>query len=569
VTKIARLLKCARAGLFVLFAIGLVIGCSGVEVTRYYKQGAVATGSPIATRVGRQVLERGGNAFDAAVAVGFALAVVHPEAGNVGGGGFAVVREGRTGKIQALDFRETAPSAATTDMYLDSAGNVVDSLSTYGALAVGVPGSVAGMYELWKTHGSMPWDELVGYGAGLADTGFLVDEYLATSLKDYRKHLTGFAETAKVFFPNGEAFKAGDRFAQSDLAATLYLIATDGPAGFYDGPVADKIVAAMQANGGLIAKADLESYQAVWREPIHFTFDSLDVYSMSPPSSGGIIIGEILGLLEPYDFSRMTPGSPEYIHLFTECARLAYADRSVHLGDPSFWDNPTELLNEKYLAERRDKIKLDHATTSAQVGPGNPYAYESNSTTHYSICDGAGNMVAVTTTLNTNYGSKLVVGGAGFLLNNEMDDFSAKPGFPNTYGLIGAEANKIEPGKRMLSSMSPTLILKDGNPFMVLGSPGGSKIITSVAETIVNLTRFHLSPGETVTYPRFHHQWLPDTLYLEKDGFDNSVEERLESYGHALKEIAPFCDVQLIYIDPSGQMTAASDPRRNGAADGY
>ncbi len=554
------------AGL-VVFLVVLLPGCESLEVSTCYEHGAVASAAPIASDLGARVFEKKGNAFDAAVVVGLALAVVHPEAGNIGGGGFAVIRDGKTGDIRTLDFRETAPAAATTDMYLDSSGAVIENASTLGARAAGVPGTVAGLYELWDVYGSLPWPDLVQAAARLADTGFTVDSYLAESLEEYRTALSRFEETGTIFLPGGQPLSAGDRLVQKDLAHTLYGIAADGPDGFYTGDVADSIVACMEKYGGLITHEDLESYRPVWREPVHFTFDSLDIYSMAPPSSGGVIMGQILKLLEPYDFSRYTPNSPKYIHLFSEASRLAFADRSEHLGDPAFWSVPGGLLDSTYLTRRRQLINPDHATPSATVRPGRPSA-ESDQTTHFSICDGAGNMVSITYTLNTSYGCKLTVGGAGFLLNNEMDDFSIKPGVANTYGLVGGEANKIEPGKRMLSSMSPTLVLDRGRPLFALGSPGGSKIITTVAEAIIDLTRFHLSGVETAAQPRFHHQWLPDILYLEEGGYTPDVIKKLTAMGYDVQEREPYGDLQLLMVDDAGLMTGVSDPRKRGTVAG-
>jgi gamma-glutamyltranspeptidase/glutathione hydrolase len=549
--------------------INLLVGCTGVGVSCYYDTGVLATAAPIATSVGEEVFQQGGNAFDVAVAVGFVLAVVHPEAGNLGGGGFALIRDAKTENIQALDFRETAPQQAFETMYLDEQGEVVPNASTFGAQACGVPGTVAGLYELWEMYGSIPWEQLVGMAAVLADTGFVIDEYLANSLEKHKEGLSSFEETASIFFPEGKSLKAGDRLVQKDLAATLYSIATMGHDGFYNGLVAWKIIECMEKHGGLISKSELESYTPVWREPVRFSFDSLEIYSMPPPSSGGIAVGQILKLLEEYDFSILTPASPEYIHLFCEAARLAFADRSAHLGDPDFYNVPVGLLDSAYLAHRRNLIKENHATSSELIQPGTPPNEESQQTTHFSICDGEGNMVAVTYTLNTAYGCKLVVDGAGFLLNNEMDDFSIKPGHPNVYGLVGGEANKIEPGKRMLSSMSPTLVLKDNRPFLILGAPGGSRIITVVAQAIINFTRFDLSLKATIKQPRFHHQWLPDLIYLEQGGFDINVTQELIRYGHTIKECEPFSDLQAVFIDGSGSMAAASDPRKRGIASGY
>jgi len=558
--------KVGIRAVLVLLLLGL--GCDSFEVTRLYERGMVVTVSPIASEVGRDILARGGNAFDAAVGVGFALAVTYPLAGNLGGGGFAVLRDGRSEEIQALDFRETAPATATADMYLDENGDVNDSLSTQGAPAAGVPGTVAGLHALWEKYGTLPWQELVTIAARLADTGFVVDERLAQAFTKYEESLSKYDETRMLFFPGGVAVRSGDSFLQPELARSLYLLAADGPDAFYTGAIADSLVACMEKYGGLISHADLEQYRPVWRTPVHFTFDSLDIYSMPPPSSGGIMLGQILGMLEPYDFSRFTPDSPEYIHLFCEVCRLAYADRSEHLGDPEFYGVPSGLLNPDYLAGRRNRIPLDHAGNSSETQPGNPIKYGPGETTHYSICDADGNMVAVTTTLNSYFGSGLVVGGAGFLLNNEMDDFSTRPGHPNLYGLVGNEANKIEPRKRMLSSMTPTLVLKNDQPFLILGSPGGSKIITTVAQAIINFTRFDMSLAETVEQPRFHHQWLPDMIYLEERGFGVATIQRLIRFGHEVKERPRYGDLEMVHIAMSGLMSGASDSRRGGAAVG-
>jgi gamma-glutamyltranspeptidase/glutathione hydrolase len=556
--------------MMVVMAGVLLIGssCDSLKVTKLYERGIVVTVSPDAGKVGRDVLYRGGNAMDAAVAVGFALAVTYPQAGNIGGGGFAVVRSGADGQIRTLDFRETAPAAATEGMYLDADGNALDSLSTRGALAAGVPGSVAGLYALWEEYGSLPWSELVTTAARLADTGFVVDAFLSRTIDAYRQEVSEFEGTRQQFLPHGRVPEVGEKLVQADLARTLYMIAAEGPTAFYSGEIADSIVACMNSYGGIITNDDLESYQVVWREPLHFVFDSLDVYCMPPPSSGGIVLGQILGLLEPYDFSRYSPESPEYIHLFCEAGRLAFADRSEHLGDPAFYDIPNGLLDRQYLDGRREKISLDHAGNSAEIQPGQPVGHEPGETTHFSICDREGNMVAFSTTLNTNFGSGLVVSGAGFLLNSEMDDFAVKPGHPNNWDLVGAEANKIEPGKRMLSSMTPTLVLQNGQPYLILGSPGGSKIITTVAQAIISLTRFDRSLEETVTQPRFHHQWLPDQIYLEEGAYGVGTIQRLIQYGHQIKERTPFGDLEIVHIGDYGLMSGASDPRRGGVVAG-
>ncbi len=549
-----------------LFCAGASSG-RGAQTPIAYHRAAIATASPMATDIGLQIFSQGGNAIDAAVAVGFALAVCHPEAGNIGGGGFAVIRDGKTGKVASLDFREVAPAAAGPRMYLDSGGQVIAHMSTLGAKAAGVPGTVAGLHELWQKYGTLPWETLVSPAMKLADTGLIVDDYLANALSDNAGALSTFPETQRHFFPDGKALRVGDRFLQKDLAATLKLIAGN-PSEFYSGRIAREIVASMSAHGGLITLQDLGSYQALWREPVHYTFDSLDFYSVPPPSSGGILVGYILKLLEPYDFSRFTPTSVSFIHLFCEAAKLAYADRAVYFGDPQFTRSPEWMLTDPYLQARRARINVDHATPASEIMPGRPPQPESNQTTHFSICDSLGNMVALTYTLNTSFGSKLVVDGAGFLLNNEMDDFSVKPGVPNSYGLVGGEANQIEPGKRMLSSMSPTIVLKQGHPFLVVGTPGGSKIITVVAEMILGVTRFHRPVSEVIGQPRYHHQWLPDKIQLEEASFAPGTKEDLEAIGERVEKIPAWSDVQMIAYDSTGGMTPVSDPRGNGKAGG-
>jgi gamma-glutamyltranspeptidase/glutathione hydrolase len=551
-------------GLFLLLAAS----CSDITVATYFEHGAVASEAPIATDIGVEVFRRGGNAVDAAVAVGFGLAVVYPSAGNIGGGGFVVVRDGATATIRTLDFRETAPAAVTETMYLDSTGEVIDRLSTTGARSAGVPGTVAGLYALWRAYGTLPWEDLVRIAADLADTGFIVDQPLAAQFNQSASALLAFPSTAAAFAPEGKVPSVGERLVQPDLARTLYTIAAEGPTGFYEGDIALAVDSTMKATGGLITLEDLAAYTPVWREPISFTFDSLQIFTMAPPSSGGIVLGQMLKLMEPYDFSVMTAASPEYIHLFTETARLAYADRAVHLGDPAFYQVPGSLLDDSYLASRRAGISLETAGSSEQITAGNPPAQESEHTTHFSVCDSTGTMVAITYTLNSEFGSKLVVDGAGFLLNNEMDDFSLKPGHPNLYGLVGGDANKIEPGKRMLSSMTPALVLLHDQPFMILGSKGGSKIITQVAEGIINYTRFGLSLQETTAFPRYHHQWLPDILYLEQGGFDVATMQRLIRYGHVIEERSHYGGLHLIAIDQAGLMQGAVDPRTGGKASG-
>lgn len=560
----------APAGL--LAVCGLLFGllaCDNLHVTRFYENGAVVSAAPIATQAGVRVLENGGNAFDAAVTVGFVLAVVDPEAGNIGGGGFAVMRQGSSGQITALDFRETAPAAAAETMFLDDSGNVIQGLSLIGAKAAGVPGTVAGLHAIWERYGSLPWEDLVRIAADLADSGFAVDERLAESLADNADSLKRFPETARIFAPTGVTPTVGEKFVQADLAQTLYQIAAEGPDAFYRGNVAALIDSTMRVHGGLITREDLDSYEAIWREPIHFRFDSLDIYSMPLPSSGGIVLGQILKLLEPVDTSPWSPDSPEYIRLLVESCRLAYADRSAHLGDPAFYDVPSGLLDDSYLAQRRDLIPEKGSGSSSHIGPGAPLRSEPEETTHFSVCDADGNMVSLTYTINGWYGNLLVVDGAGFLLNNEMDDFSIKPGVPNQFGLVGGDANKIEPGKRMLSSMTPTLVLHNGQPFLAIGSPGGSKIITAVAQVILNLTRFNLTLTESVNHPRTHHQWVPEVVRVEQGGYSVAVIQRLIREGYDIEEVKAIGNVNVIMVEETGMMQAVADRRRAGSAGGY
>ncbi|RKX21440.1 MAG: gamma-glutamyltransferase [Candidatus Zixiibacteriota bacterium] len=551
-----------------VFCLLVLCQCSGIQYSKYYEKVAIVSACPIATDAGLEIYKKGGNAFDVAVAIGFTLAVTYPEAGNIGGGGFALIRSGANKKVEALDFREKAPLAATVNMYLDENGDVVSNASTIGALSSGVPGTVAGLYALWEKYGSLEWKELIQPAVDLADNGFSVNSYLAESFKKNKELFEQFSSTEKIFLPDNQTLKENDKFVQKDLAGTLRQIAFDGPDVFYKGEIARLIVKTMNANNGLISLEDLQQYDIKWREPVKFKFDSLEIYSMVPPSSGGYVIGQILKLLEPFDFSKYFYNSPEYIHLFCEASKRAFADRSVHLGDPDFYNISEGLLDESYLSVRRDNMDTLRITPVEQVVPGTPENKESDQTTHFSVADEKGNMIALTYTINASYGSGLVIDSAGFLMNNEMDDFSIKQGSPNLYGLIGGEANKIEPGKRMLSSMSPTLVFKNNNPYMILGSPGGSKIITIVAQAIINHSRFKHNADETVNLPRFHHQWMPDILYLEENSFDIITKQNLISRGYDIKERSKYGDLQIITYD-NGLMTASSDPRKQGKASGF
>ncbi len=532
--------------------------------------GMVGSTSALASAVGVDVLKRGGNAVDAAVAVGFALAVVHPQAGNIGGGGLMLIRFA-DGRETAIDYREIAPRAATRDMFLDSAGHVVPERSLVGPLAAGVPGSVAGLAYAQRKYGRLPWAAVVEPAIRLADRGFEVSWALARSLEGSTALLERFPESARVFTRSGRGYRAGERFVQPELAATLRLVRDRGADGFYRGPVADRIVAEMQRTGGLISREDLAAYTPVERRPIHGTYRGYGITAMPPVSSGGIALIEALNILEAYPIGELGHNSSRTIHLVVEAARRVFADRSEWLGDPAFFEVPAEgLVAKPYAALRRSTIDETHATRSADVKPGSPGADESPETTHYSVMDADGTAVATTTTLNGSYGNGQTVPGAGFLLNNEMDDFSAKPGVPNMFGLIGGAANAVEPGKRMLSSMTPTIVTKDGRTFLVVGSPGGSRIITTVLQVVMNVIDHHMSVQEAVDAPRVHHQWVPDVIRLERRGFPADVIVNLERLGHRTEVLPDMGDVHAILIDPAtGLRLGASDPRMDGKTIGY
>jgi gamma-glutamyltranspeptidase/glutathione hydrolase len=533
-------------------------------------RGMVVTTDRVASEVGAEILRRNGNAVDAAIATHFALAVVNPEAGNIGGGGFMVVRMAN-GTTASLDFREAAPMAATANMFLDSLGNVSDSLSLVGHRASGVPGSVAGMWEAHRRYGSLPWAELVEPAVHLAE-GIVVHERLASSLRSMQDRLFRFPSTAKIFLPGNKPPRVGDRLVQADLAETLRRIAVEGMDGFYRGRTAELVEAEMRRGGGIMTADDLARYRAVWRDPLRFSYRGHEVISMPPPSSGGVTMAAMLKILEGYDLRSLGYLSADHVHLFAEAARRAYADRNAYLADPDFVPQPTaRMISDQYAAERRRTIDRARATPSAQVAPGlGPPPGEGENTTHYSVVDGAGNAVAVTTTINSLYGSLVTVEGAGFLLNNEMDDFTAKPGVPNQFGLVQGAANAVQPGKRMLSAMTPTIVLDpSGRVLLVTGTPGGATIITSVAQTVSNVVDFRMGVAMATSAPRLHHQHLPDTLRYERDGLTAAAEARLRAMGHAVAERGGFQgDVQSIVILPGGYQSAVADPRRGGAAVG-
>ncbi len=536
--------------------------------------GMVSTTDRIASEVGAEVIRRGGNAVDAAVATHFALAVVNPEAGNIGGGGFLVARM-KDGTIAALDFREKAPRAATRDMYLDERGEVSER-ALIGHLAAGVPGSVAGMWEAHKRFGTLPWADLVQPAINLAE-GIVVHARLARSLQSHVTELRRFPATAAVFLVDSQPPRVGDRLVQRDMAETLRRIARDGKDGFYRGRTAELVEEEMRRGGGIMTRDDLARYEAVWRDPIVFGYREHTVISMSPSSSGGITLAEILNVLEDFDLRRARYHSRDHVHVWTEAVKRAFADRNEYLADPDFVPQPTAtLISDEYAARRGADIDLRRATPAARIQPGLGAAplrsagREGANTTHYSIVDGQGNAVAVTTTINSLYGNLVTVAGAGFLLNNEMDDFAARPGTPNQFGLVQGSANAIEPDKRMLSAMTPTIVLDpSGRVKLVTGSPGGPTIITTVAQMISNVVDFGMDAGAATAAPRLHHQHLPDTLYYERGGLRPEVADALRAMGHAVAERRGYQgDTQTIVVLPDGRLSGVADPRRGGAAVG-
>ena len=538
--------------------------------------GMVSTASQYATQVGVDILKNGGNAIDAAVAIGFALAVTYPQAGNIGGGGFMVIRTKDT--IISVDYREKAPAASTRNMFLDPSGNFVPEKSQIGHLSCGVPGSVAGLLYALDKYGTMSRDAVIDPAISLAENGFSVESRFAESLNSNAETFKKYESTRKIFTKDGSSYYEGEIFRQIELSNTLKAIKISGRDGFYSGINADLLEQEMLRGAGLITKKDLLDYQPVERRVVHTNYKGYDVYSMAPPSSGGIALIQLLNMIEHESlpdtswkfFANLYRAN--YIHVAAECMKMVYADRSEYLGDPDFWKVPaSELISKKYALHRWKQV-TNKAILPEDIKPGlTEFREESKETTHYSVIDKDGNMVSVTTTLNNTYGSYVVVDGAGFLLNDEMDDFASKPGEPNMFGLIGSDANAIEPGKRMLSSMTPTIILKDGKPFMILGSPGGGKIITTVFQVILNVIDFGFPLNEAVDLPRYHHQWQPDFIQYEKGAILNDeVFNNLISIGYTLKEVPEFGRVDAILIDWDKHMYYGhSDRRGYGLALGF
>ena len=499
------------------------VGRNGMVVSQHY----------LATNAGHSILEEGGNAYDAAITVAFALAVVLPRAGNIGGGGFMVMFDEASQESYSIDYRETAPEAATKDMFLNSDGSVNKKRATQGVLSIGVPGTVYGMWEVHKKFGSLPWSKLLAPAIELAEDGFLISPFMADALNKRYKKLGKYENFKKIFYQNYPV-QMHQRLKQPNLAETLKTISKNGVKGFYEGEIATMIDAYMRENGGLITKKDLKNYRPIWRDTLHGTFNEYEIVTMGPPSSGGVHIIQMLNILENYDLVTMGHNSPTYAALLTESMKYAYADRSKYLGDPDFFDVPVQsLISKEYAKNIYKKIKLNSITPSEKILPGSELKHESLDTTHFSVADTNGNFVSNTYTLNSGFGSGVIVDGTGVLMNNEMDDFVSAPGVPNQFGLVGGEANKIEPFKRPLSSMTPTIVLRDDKPIYATGAPGGSRIITTVLQFLLNTLVFKMEISDATVAPRIHHQWKPDVLMLET-GFDIQHADKIESFGQKI-----------------------------------
>ena len=532
--------------------------------------GMVAAQERRAAAAGAEMLAAGGNAVDAAVATGFALAVTLPQAGNLGGGGFMLIHLAEENRTIAIDYREMAPAAAHRDLFLDSAGNVDRNLARFSLLSTGIPGTVAGLAHALETYGTMELEDVIQPAIDMAEDGIIMSYPIAQSLSQRGERLKRHPASARYFFKeDGSAYAGGDLWVQEDLAWTLKRIRRKGAADFYRGKVAERIVAEMEAGGGLITMADLAAYRPVEREAVRGRYDGYEIIAMPPPSSGGVHVIQMLNVLEGYDLRRLGHNSAAYLHLLVETMKRAYADRSEYLGDPDFYPVPVAALTDKgYAAEIRGAIDPGQATPSAEIAPAQDLRAEAPNTTHYSVVDAAGNMVSNTYTLNFSYGNGIAVTGAGFLLNNEMDDFSAKPGVPNAFGLVGGEANAIEAGKRPLSSMTPVIVLKDGKPWMATGSPGGSTIINAVLQMLLNVMEFDMNIAAATAAPRLHHQWLPDRVFIEP-GISPDTVAALVALGHQFGRPRILGATQTVMAGP-GVVYGATDPRRaGGGAEGY
>ena len=540
----------------------ILISCSTEKPIR----GAVVSAREEASKIGVEIMAKGGNAFDAMIATDLALTVCYPNAGNIAGGGFLVYRldNAETG---SLDYREKAPSAASAEMYLDEDGNVIPEKSTLGGMAVGVPGTVAGLEAIHEKFGTLPWEDLVKPAIDLANKGYRVTAKQQLSFEDKKEEFIKI-NGKNTFY--AKDFKANDWVKNKALATTLERIARKGSAGFYKGVNAEAMIKRINETGGVMTLEDLISYRPVWRDPIHFKYDDLDIYSMGPPSSGGICLAQIMKMIEPFNIEQYAQNSSAAIQIVVEAERRSYADRSLYLGDPDFINIPQDsLLDKVYLSNRMSSFNFDQASKSSDINPGTIIWNESEQTTHYSILDPMGNAVAVTTTLNGSYGSKVFVESGGYFLNNEMDDFSSKPGFPNMFGLIGGKANAIAPEKRMLSAMTPTIVEKNGKLSMIVGTPGGSTIITSVLQTILNVYEFGMSIQEAVRAPRFHHQWLPDIVVLEPKQFDSLLIQKLQTKGYDIKEEYSriIGRVDAIHLSEENVISMGADPRGDDTAE--